>query len=927
MHVLFGESGLRVYLGYLKYPFHLRDANIYRSHEVRPTQLALKWVMQRSSTGLHKVWIVRPNIAPNVALQKTVIGSGRWRHCAVDGNFRTTFAPYAVQFPFYYVDLGALYNLTSINLFCQNEGTFRNLGVNVPFDVHTFGQWMSECNYQSYYPWDLLASGIEFKKKGEEVVLIPNKPVQYIIIGQPNTNYPISVRPIQIGEIQAHGEKLRDTQVPQVPTGNEPLPENFHKETRKAVLGKQEKIWMEPGRGYFKPNDKYGDVVLGWADQPNSMAIVRKQARMVLVMGHELIREIDSNPLYGGLRASCKEWLTNGSSMGEYVGVNENYRPGDVLLITRDDQFDVDQIYCKLLSGSNSALIGYPRRDTDDSLSQLLKKMKITFIETTEELPPQFISVKDSADSDAFIPTSYWLERYVKSWKAFSTQHFQARSEELGIEQQYVEDRVKKLTEKYGSLMEYLGPCDTKNYVKNEETATALLNYNLALKYQYGSGTGIALPIIHKHPGTIPPSTKPISVIATVYADLAGSFFPLGVYAKPGEGFRWAVLENSDETFSNQWIRINAQTDLIGHYSKWSRWPSVSTELYIRKQGQYISPHGGPLFLQLPRGVNITIQLENVYRYPWLDLRNPKSVASFEQEIKVYSTVPWLVISGDSMNSMLRTIDVYNSEASEVISSARHFDNAIKVMHNYRGSLWEEARSEMFVADIQISARYGHPGYPWMGILSWSRLFTLWSSSIKKGGQPGFVNTIGKNLQVVEATLKRGDEVTNVVYQLLVEDVLLGLNPYQGDMDTGKWSSSKYNGPGLGYYRYLGKLFGYGLVGNGFMEARKNSPLNESDKTNFWVRQTCMETGYNLVPFHKMWNFPISDETQKSCRPLPCFFPDDEYTKKYKSKVDDVLKEFKGNCSRSDPNKVVFRGDIKRGVDTVRPQNIFLTFE
>ncbi|OON22252.1 hypothetical protein X801_01842, partial [Opisthorchis viverrini] len=165
---------------------------------------------------------------PNVALYKTVIGSGKWRHCAVDGNFRTTFAPYAVQFPFYYVDLGALYNLTSVNLFCQNEGTFRNLGVDVPFDVHTFGQWMSECTYQSHYPWDLLASGIKFKKKGEEVVLKPNKPVQYIIIGQRNTNYPISVRPIQIGEIQAHGEKLRDTQVPQVPAGDEPIPENLH---------------------------------------------------------------------------------------------------------------------------------------------------------------------------------------------------------------------------------------------------------------------------------------------------------------------------------------------------------------------------------------------------------------------------------------------------------------------------------------------------------------------------------------------------------------------------------------------------------------------------------------------------------------------------------------------------------------------------
>ncbi|KAG5445188.1 hypothetical protein CSKR_103363 [Clonorchis sinensis] len=100
-------------------------------------------------------------------------------------------------------------------------------------------------------------------------------------------------------------------------------------------------------------------------------------------------------------------------------------------------------------------------------------------------------------------------------------------------------------------------------------------------------------------------------------------------------------------------------------------------------------------------------------------------------------------------------------------------------------------------------------------------------------------------------------------------------------MDTNRWNSSEYNGPGLGYYRYLGKLFGYGLVGNAFIEARKKAPKDEMERTQLWIKQMCIQSGFNLVAFHKMWNFPMTDETQNACKRLPCFFPDDEYTNNF----------------------------------------------
>ncbi|GAA55953.1 hypothetical protein CLF_109446, partial [Clonorchis sinensis] len=165
---------------------------------------------------------------PNVALNKKVVGRGRWHSCAVDGKFHTTFSPSAVQFPYYYVDLGAVYNLTSINLFCQNEATFGDQGVNVPFDVQIYDQYMSDCGFEKHYPWNVLATNLTFKRKGEEIVLKPEKPVQYIIIGRPNNNYPRSVQPIVIGEVQAHGEKLRESNVPKVPKDDRPpIPHHY----------------------------------------------------------------------------------------------------------------------------------------------------------------------------------------------------------------------------------------------------------------------------------------------------------------------------------------------------------------------------------------------------------------------------------------------------------------------------------------------------------------------------------------------------------------------------------------------------------------------------------------------------------------------------------------------------------------------------
>ena len=86
---------------------------------------------------------------------------------------------------------------------------------------------MSGCNFASKYPWDPLIYNATFKTAGEELVVHPTKPVQYIIIGKPNNIFPSRDQTIPIAEIEAYGEKLRDQIQVELPTAI-PIPPGYY---------------------------------------------------------------------------------------------------------------------------------------------------------------------------------------------------------------------------------------------------------------------------------------------------------------------------------------------------------------------------------------------------------------------------------------------------------------------------------------------------------------------------------------------------------------------------------------------------------------------------------------------------------------------------------------------------------------------------
>ncbi|TGZ72528.1 hypothetical protein CRM22_002033 [Opisthorchis felineus] len=60
----------------------------------------------------------------NVAYKKRPGAEGRWVDYLTNGDLREPFAPWPIEFPYYYVDLGGVYNLISINIHMHDVWSF-----------------------------------------------------------------------------------------------------------------------------------------------------------------------------------------------------------------------------------------------------------------------------------------------------------------------------------------------------------------------------------------------------------------------------------------------------------------------------------------------------------------------------------------------------------------------------------------------------------------------------------------------------------------------------------------------------------------------------------------------------------------------------------------------------------------------------------
>ncbi|KAF7249202.1 hypothetical protein EG68_09682 [Paragonimus skrjabini miyazakii] len=527
------------------------------------------------------------------------------------------------------------------------------------------------------------------------------------------------------------------------------------------------------------------------------------------------------------------------------------------------------------------------------------------------------------------------MELASRSWNYFRKNDVIGRYTAGEVESDEVQQVVRKLINTYSKYFEYHAICDRHPLKKDPETARAFWNYNRILFMQRGARI-VCAPGATRNPGDVSPNLKPSSYNVTFNIDVAGSFFPMAGYAKPGEAFHYQVLHVSTPNLHGFRIRINPQIDNVEEHDQHNRWPVVTTVEDMKMEGQMASPFGGPIVVQTLSKVNITIRFENVYRYAWFDVRNQESVRKWDTERQRYRSTPYMMIVGDQMISMVQTDIGVNTNRETLTWSTTYFDNIIKIMHNYRGSDYTTSRAQVFVTDQQIAFGWGHSGYPWMGHNSWGNAFNT-VDTLKKGECIGYPHEIGHNLQVWKMTLMDGAEVTNNIYIPVVHHHLLGLPAFEQPYMPGSspndlndmvntWKNGSYRGVGVNYYNYLARLFNESLVGNVLpLVLSTKEPLNSEDlKMNFWVRALCNESKYDLVPFHQLWGFNLNEETLRLCGAFLCFIPEDEFTKQVSELVEKILRNYGKNCFNGTPRKVKLNRNLRRGINEVGKQYIFI---
>ncbi|KAF5396250.1 hypothetical protein PHET_11078, partial [Paragonimus heterotremus] len=205
---------------------------------------------------------------------------------------------------------------------------------------------------------------------------------------------------------------------------------------------------------------------------------------------------------------------------------------------------------------------------------------------------------------------------------------------------------IRDIINNYGSYFAHRAPCDWKAHKRDETDFGSMLNYNKILLAQTGTNVTL-LPGSSRMVGGILPGSKPTSYSVILNVSRAGIFFPVGAFAKAGEAFRYRVHALSPKTLKGYSIRVNPQTDFLYDHKEILRWLWVTASRPLKLTESFSSPVGGVITLAIPENSIIQIVFENVYRYPWFDIRNQKSIDTWERQQTLYPHTPFTMVMGD----------------------------------------------------------------------------------------------------------------------------------------------------------------------------------------------------------------------------------------------------------------------------------------
>ncbi|XP_075440074.1 TRPM8 channel-associated factor homolog [Ascaphus truei] len=332
-------------------------------------------------------------------------------------------------------------------------------------------------------------------------------------------------------------------------------------------------------------------------------------------------------------------------------------------------------------------------------------------------------------------------------------------------------------------------------------------------------------------------------------------------------------------------VQIGCHTDNLIECNPVCRPPVVTQKLHVTKEKLTVSSLlGGLIYIYLPPKAKLgkfNVKIESAKRAPFYQ-KGKTEVSEWLKTIRHYPA-PWAEFAAENI---ILTVP------SDVASSVEDPEDLLRFWDDIMAAVAELAaipnvsRPERIVADVQIAFGFMHSGYPIM-INTTSAPSFVNLKKMKTEGFWGAIHELGHN-QEKEAWMFRPhtNEAINNLWSVYVHEKLCNIprhtahHQLQPEKRKERIKTYVKEGAKLEKWAVFTALETYLQLQEGFgwepfiqlfsdYQTTKMRSNENPYKMNMWAEKFSLQVKKNLVPFFKMWGWPIKDEVSQKLSTLP----------------------------------------------------------
>jgi hypothetical protein len=371
-----------------------------------------------------------------------------------------------------------------------------------------------------------------------------------------------------------------------------------------------------------------------------------------------------------------------------------------------------------------------------------------------------------------------------------------------------------------------------------------------------------------------------------------------GLYAAPGETITITVTGATSADMAHVYAQLGVHTDELYLDSGnvmldgvIRRNPRIAMAVKLEPGVNLVrTPYGGPIVLRSDKNVakQISVSIANAVQAPYFK-RGVTTEAEWLARRQI--DVPLAEIESDLLVIHAPASEIRTRTYAEMVELTAHYDAVMTRINQLAGLSPTAARphtapqgKQRIAEDIQISAGWGHNGFPVMVYREWSLLNPADVSRRAEGW--GVWHEIGHNYQMGAWADVMGGEVSVNWWSLYVEEQLHGTSRLMledvytraqarlsNTAITNKWQDAdpfdqltlfeqlRIAHPTLNWGMYSQIMRHYREMSQSAYDALNT----DAKKTNYFVRTLCGITKTNVAPQFLTWSFALTDATRTAC--------------------------------------------------------------